>query len=126
MILSVLFLSIGSALGAILRMIILEKLEKKYRNTFLGIYCINTFSTFLLGYIIALENANYSIIDNQQFLLFFKIGFLGSFSTFSSFIFEIILNYKQRKYYQSFYLSFFSVISSIISGFIGYKIVYAS
>ena len=119
-----LLISLGSILGAILRMEVVQKIENIFNNRFLGIYLINIFATFLLGYLVAWERLNGDFLQSHHFALFFKIGFLGSFSTFSSFVLAVFRKIKNHKFLDAFSVSLIYIASALITGFLGYQMVY--
>ena len=91
---SVIYLLSGGTLGVLLRLIIVEKFDYKFGLTINNISTVNLISGFLVGIYIALN------ITSNNILLFFLIGFLGCFSTFSSFIFHLFILLKEQKYSQ--------------------------
>ena len=91
---SVIYLLSGGTLGVLLRLIIVKKIDYKFGLTINNISTVNLISGFLVGIYIALN------ITSNNILLFFLIGFLGCFSTFSSFIFHLFILLKEQKYSQ--------------------------
>jgi len=53
---------------------------------------VNFLSSFLLGILVALD-----FINNEILVLFYS-GFLGCFSTFSSFIYQLFNLFKKKKF----------------------------
>ena len=53
---------------------------------------VNFIASFFLGILVALN-----FINNNK-LLFFYTGFLGCFSTFSSFIYQLFVLFQKRKF----------------------------
>ena len=85
----ILFVSFGAILGANSRFLISNKLEKlNFRKDFF-ILIINTLASFFLGLFLSLIERFSYFSYSYQLVLFIAIGFLGSFSTFSSFIYEM-------------------------------------
>ena len=105
----ILFVSLGAILGANTRFKIHSKLEELNLNKYFLILIVNTFSSLLLGLFIALlENLSY-FIYSYQLILFFSIGFLGSLSTFSSFVYDLVNLCLQLKFSRALNLSIISV-----------------
>ena len=85
----ILFVSIGAILGANSRFRIHNKLAKLNLNKYSLILIINTFATFSLGLFLSLVEQFRVFNYYYQLVLFFSIGFFGSLSTFSSFIYDL-------------------------------------
>lgn len=87
-----LLVAIGGFLGAILRFIISKKLNHRFRFTYFGTFVVNILGSLALGFLI-----NIQLHTNINLLI--SIGFLGAFTTFSTFKFEnfALLQSKQRK-----------------------------
>ena len=78
---------------------------------------VNLISSFFLGILVSLNFLNNSI------LLLFYIGFLGCFSTFSSFIYQLFVLFQQRKFL-SLFLPYIEVIGlSFLFFYLGYFLV---
>ena len=58
---------------------------------------VNLISSFILGILVALN-----LSDNNLLLLFYS-GFLGCFSTFSSFIYQLFILLKKKKIFLIIY-----------------------
>ena len=83
------------------------------------ILIINTFASFSLGLFLSLMQRFSSFIYSYQLILFFSIGFFGSLSTFSSFIydlFDLCLQVKFSRALQLFILSSCLAIIAIALG----------
>ncbi len=89
---SLIYLLLGGTIGVLSRLFVLKKYENKVGLTINNIAKVNLISSFLAGIYIALN------IDNHSIFLFFSIGFLGCFSTLSSFIFYLFSLLKEKKY----------------------------
>tara|TARA_B100000214_G_scaffold105351_1_gene73972 strand:+ start:534 stop:908 length:375 start_codon:yes stop_codon:yes gene_type:complete len=112
--------SIGAILGANARFQLSYKLKiLNFRKDFF-ILIINTFASFCLGLFVALSDQFGSLIYSQKLALFFSIGFLGSFSTFSSFIFDLFDLCLQFKFYRALKLFIISLSLPIISVALGF------
>ena len=83
---------LGSTFGIILRLFIKYKSKKKIAIYFNHSLIVNVLSSLFLGIFIGLNPTN------KNLLLFFSVGFLGCFSTFSSFIYELFNLMQKRKY----------------------------
>tara|TARA_Y100001968_G_scaffold271663_1_gene263421 strand:+ start:477 stop:848 length:372 start_codon:yes stop_codon:yes gene_type:complete len=117
----IIFVSLGGILGANARFKIYNKLEKLNLNKYFFVLIINTFSSFSLGLFLSIIEKFSSFIYSYQLVLFFSIGFLGSLSTFSSFIydlFELCLHLKFFKALKLFLISSFLGIIAFAIGFL--------
>ena len=122
---SILFISSGAILGANFRMELIRHLESRLSKKFPSFIVINLIATFLIGYLVAFEKQNLSYLKTNNYILFFNIGLLGSFSTFSAFILEVFEKIKRGNYYDAFFIISTLVSGGILSAFLGYKIAYA-
>lgn len=83
-----LLVSIGGAIGAILRYSI-GKITSKIvgnKNVFTGTLFSNVIGCFFAGFILAWLGANSNI--SEEIILFLTVGILGSITTFSTFALE--------------------------------------
>ena len=104
----ILLVSIGAIFGANIRFIIYQKLKEINMNVYLIILLINTFSSFLLGLFVSILPEIIYLNLSSQFVLFFVIGFLGSLSTFSTFVYDLFdsaLKFNFPRVLKSFVLS---------------------
>ncbi len=117
----VFFVSLGALLGANTRFEIHNKLEQLNLRKDFFILIINTFACFCLGLFLSLINQFGSFIYSYQLVLFFSIGFLGSLSTFSSFVydlFDLCLQLKFSKALQLYIISSSIAIIAFAFGFL--------
>ena len=108
------YVAIGGFFGAMTRFlvsqIIFHRLKKaKYFATFI----VNCTGSFLLGYLFGQSM-------NEWLMQLFGIGFLGAFTTFSTFSFEVVQFMEQKRYQSALYYSCISVLLSIMFAMIGY------
>ena len=107
----ILFVSLGAILGANTRFEIHNKLEKINLRKDFVILIINTFSSFFLGLFLSLKEQFGSFMYSSELALFFSVGFLGSLSTFSSFVYDLFDLCLQLKFSKA--LNFFIISSSL-------------
>jgi len=109
------FISLGAILGANTRFKIHSKLENlNIRKDFL-ILIINTFASFSLGLFLSTIEQLGSISYSYQLISFFSIGFLGSLSTFSSFVCDLFDLCLQLKFARALKLFLISLSFGIIA-----------
>ena len=116
----ILFVSIGAILGANSRFRIHNKLAKLNLNKYSLILIINTFASFSLGLFLSLVEQFRAFDYYYELLLFFSIGFFGSLSTFSSFIYDLFDLCLQLKFFRALKLFFISVSVGIIAFAFGF------
>ena len=112
--------SIGAVFGANARFIIYQKLKKININLNIIILVINTFSSFLLGLFISILPKIRSLTFSSQLVLFLSIGFLGSLSTFSTFIYDLFELSKKFNFFRALQLFSFSFSLGLIAVAFGY------
>ena len=88
----IIFVLLGSTFGLFLRLLVKYKYKKKIGFLLDYSSLVNILASFFLGILVQLNPIN------QNLLLFFYIGFLGCFSTFSSFIYQLFNLIQNRKY----------------------------
>ena len=117
----ILLVSFGAILGANTRFKISNQLENLQLSKSYSILIINICSSFILGFFLSIIEKFSSFIYYYQLLLFFSIGFLGSLSTFSSFIYDLFglcLQLKISRAFVIFVISTFLGILAFAFGFL--------
>ena len=110
----------GGALGASLRFISSSFFNLFFPNLPIGTFFVNVLGSFIIGLLInALEMRSSSEIFIKYFLI---IGVLGSYTTFSSFSYEVIELYNNKKLLLSIIYILASVFSCIVAAYAGYSI----
>ena len=115
----ILLVSIGAVFGVNARFIIYQKLKEININEYFIILAINTFSCFLLGLFISILPKIKSLTFSSQLALFFLIGFLGSLSTFSTFVYDLFDLVLQYRFFTALQLLTFSFSFGIIAVALG-------
>ena len=105
---------LGSTFGLVLR-IFLQNSFKIYigfdiQNTSI----VNFISSFFLGILVALD-----FFNNNLSLLFYT-GFLGCFSTFSTFIYQLFILFEKKKYLRFFFHYIEVIVISFLLFYLGY------
>ena len=75
---------------------------------------VNLISSFILGILVSLNFLNNNI------LFLFYVGFLGCFSTFSSFIYQLLVLFQKRKFMRLFFHYIEVILLSFICFYLGY------
>ena len=107
----------GSTFGLILRLFIQNKLKINIGFNIQNTSIVNFIASFLLGILVA------SNFVNNKILFLFYIGFLGCFSTFSSFIYQLFILFKKRKFLRLFFHYIEVVILSFLFFYLGYFLI---
>ena len=105
-----LLVAIGAVPGAWLRFRVVNHLEPMIPRKHWGTFGVNVIACFVLGLVVSLEQS--CSLASSRLLLLIGTGFLGSFSTFSSFMAELFVVLQARAWGQSFWL----VASSVVGG----------
>ena len=117
MIVKILYIAVGGALGSTFRFIISYFFKLYFPYFPVGTLFVNIMGSFLIGFF-----ANYLIhkeIPEMIIKFFLIIGFLGSFTTFSAFSIETIELIKQGRVSLSLMYITFSFTLSILAAFFG-------
>ena len=108
---------LGSTFGLILRIFIQNNFKKSIGFDIQNTSIVNFLSSFLLGILVALN-----FINNEILVLFYS-GFLGCFSTFSSFIYQLFELFKRRKFLRLFFHYIEVIIFSFLFFYLGYFLI---
>jgi CrcB protein len=115
------FVGIGGALGAIIRVAIAKLLP----DTLLGmptyILGVNIIGCFVMGLVAELSALHWTVSENMHYFL--MSGLLGGFTTFSAFALEFALLYEKKLYFLALTYGLLSFLLSITGFFAGLKLV---
>ncbi len=107
----VLWISIGAVLGANLRYWVGDWAAQRFGSGFpYGTLLINLSGSFMLGLIVSMSMENFIIDPRLRLLL--TIGFLGSYTTFSTYAYESIALISQGQWG----LGLFNLLGSSLLG----------
>lgn len=110
----ILAVAIGGAFGAVTRYLINISPLQNYLKPFpFPTFFINITGSFLIGFLLILLTDKYTINENLRFAI--MVGFLGAFTTFSTFELEIWGLIRENQFFTAFLYLFLS----IFVGFIG-------
>jgi len=116
---SFILISLGAALGANLRFLMITKISFWKENKPLKVLLVNLVSSFIIGLSIPIVlNKNLSYGQNLIFLFLF--GFIGSLSTFSTFINDLYKLTLKKNFKYSLALIFLSIFLGLIFLHLGY------
>ncbi|WP_366923946.1 fluoride efflux transporter CrcB [Metallumcola ferriviriculae] len=112
------YIGLGGAIGAIMRFLVSNWTAEHFVSAIpIGTLTVNTVGSFLLGllYTVGLQT---NVSDGTKALL--TVGFLGAFTTFSTFSNEILVLLEQgRIKYGLFYL-FISIVVGLAAAALGH------
>ena len=111
---SIFIILIGNTIGLILRVFIQNNFKKNIGFDIQNTSIVNFIASFFLGILVALN------FINREILLLFYIGFLGCFSTFSSFIYQLFVLFQKRKFMRLFFHYIEVILLSFICFYLGY------
>jgi CrcB protein len=113
---NIVIIAIGGALGAVTRYGIALWVGQRWGRSFpLGTFVINVSGSFLVGLLMTLLAERFTV--NPQWRLLLVVGFLGAYTTFSTFEYETGALLKDGEWT----FAMLNVILSVVMGFIGLK-----
>ena len=114
-------IGLGSFLGGISRYLVTLFLQNKFLSTFpYGTLGVNIIGCFLIGIVYGLS-ARGNI--NVEWRLFLATGFLGGFTTFSSFSNDTVSLLRDAQYWQAFSYIALSVLVGLVATFGGISLI---
>ncbi len=113
-------IAFGAIPGSLIRFKLLTNNLFRFPEKYLNILFVNTLATFLLGLLYGLNNQCNSGALFSKLTLFLGIGFLGSLSTFSTFIYEAFDLFRFRRRSESLLFLILSVVGGLLALRIGY------
>ena len=123
-----LYIAVGGSIGAVARYVVSKNIHSLFNPIFpLGTLFVNVSGSFLIGFLFYMFENFISSVNLRSFLL---IGFLGAYTTFSSYSLETINLIKDGQYrtgliniFLSNFLCLFMVVAGMISSRIFFKIL---
>jgi fluoride exporter len=113
---NIVIIGIGGALGAVTRYGIALWVGQRWGRSFpLGTFVINVSGSFLIGLLMTLLAERFTV--NPQWRLLLVVGFLGAYTTFSTFEYETGALLKDGEWTYAM----LNVILSVVAGFIALK-----
>ena len=109
--------SSGAVIGSWMRFYFVNLSSRVFGKKFYGTIFVNTLSTFLLSIISPFLTSKQP--SSSEFILFYSIGFLGSLSTFSTYIIEIFQALVDKYWMQAFFIAFGTILTSFMAAYIG-------
>jgi CrcB protein len=114
---NILLIGAGGFLGAVARYAIGLWIGQRWGRAFpFGTFFINISGSFLIGFLMSLFTER--LVLNPQWRMFFIIGFIGSYTTFSTFEYETGALIGDSEWL----FAMFNVVLSVALGFIALKL----
>ena len=112
----------GGGLGALLRYGVISNISKILPSTFpYGTLTVNIFGALLIGIVYSLLSQKISISENLK--LFITVGFLGGFTTFSTFNLDFFQLIESSKIAGAMIYALGTFITTIIGFYAGYSVI---
>jgi fluoride exporter len=113
-----LLIGIGGFLGANARYVVAGWVTERFGASFpYGTFVINVSGSFILGFFVIFISERLSVHPNWR--LFFAVGFLGAYTTFSTFSFENFVLLQERSYLLALANMFGSVALGLMAAVAG-------
>lgn len=109
----VLLVALGAALGAPARFLI-DARFRKITDAPLGIFVINVAGSFLMGLTVG---------ESEHWHDLLAVGFIGTFTTWSTFILDLYLGYELKKFKQVAINLSASLAFGLLAAWLGYSLV---
>lgn len=117
----ILSIAVGGAFGAVARYLInVSPLNNLFQTFPFPTFFINILGSFLIGFFLILLTDKFVVADN--FRLAIMVGFIGAFTTFSTFELEIWILIKDNQFLTAFLYLFLSVAVGFIGVVAGLKL----
>jgi len=116
----VFFVVIGSILGSLFRYKLINFFGVTFQKKYWGTCFVNILSSFFLGFLFSFTDKS---VDLNQYLwltLFLSVGFLGSLSTFSTYILDLFKILQNKNLIEFFRLTFYSIFGGLLFILFGY------
>jgi len=111
------YVMLGGALGAGSRYLSGIFLKKYFEHSFLtGSLLINILGSFLLAFFIQANDMNDSI------KIIITTGFMGAFTTYSTFSYEIFTHYTNNSAYNAIFYTFVMITMSFLATVLGFYV----
>jgi len=112
-----LIIGVGGFIGAVVRYILAVWIGERWGRSFpLGTFIINVSGSFLIGLLMVLFTERFMV--NPQWRLLLVVGFLGAYTTFSTFEYETGALLKDGE----LLIAGLNVVLSVVVGFIALKL----
>ena len=115
-------ISLGAIFGSYLRIKITFLSESLLSKRYFGTLIANLIATFLLSFILTLNLQRDIFNHSLSLFLMLSVGFLGSLSTFSTLIVELMNNVFYQKWKELSMLFLLSCGGGLLAAFLGFSV----
>ena len=121
---SYLLIALFGAFGTVARFSVVQITPKIFQSTFpFGTLVVNLLGCFLIGLVSGILDTKFISID-ENFKNYITIGFLGGFTTFSSFSQDFFNLVNNSNYLLAFIYIFISVFFGLLMFYLGDKFIH--
>ena len=121
---SYLLIALFGAFGTVARFSVVQITPKIFQSTFpIGTIVVNLLGCFLIGLFSGILDTKFISID-ENFKNYITIGFLGGFTTFSSFSQDFFNLVNNSNYLLAFIYIFISVFFGLLMFYLGDKFIH--
>jgi CrcB protein len=121
---SYLLIALFGAFGTVARFSVVQITPKIFQSTFpIGTLVVNLLGCFLIGLVSGILDTKFISID-ENFKNYITIGFLGGFTTFSSFSQDFFNLFNNSNYLLAFIYIFISVFFGLLMFYLGDKFIH--
>ncbi|MEY3138953.1 MAG: hypothetical protein RLZZ411_139 [Pseudomonadota bacterium] len=121
---SYLLIALFGAFGTVARFSVVQITPKIFQSTFpIGTLVVNLLGCFLIGLFSGILDTKFIAID-ENFKNYITIGFLGGFTTFSSFSQDFFNLVNNSNYLLAFIYIFISVFFGLLMFYLGDKFIH--
>lgn len=114
---------IGGGIGSVARYIVTTLVKNFTTISFpFGTLTVNVIGSFLMGIITALI-ANKMFSDSEPVRLLLAVGFLGGFTTFSSFSIETLTLIEKREIFYAVANTLTNTTFGLLAAYLGFKLI---
>ena len=112
-----LLVALGAIPGAWLRLRMVNHLQPVVPRKYWGTFTVNVTACFFLGLVFALGE---QCSPKTGMVSFIGVGFLGSFSTFSTFVLEVLIELRSGHVLVALVLMLLSLFMGLVAAIVGY------
>ena len=114
---TIIFIAIGGSIGAPLRYLISKNINSISGGVFpYGTLSVNILGSLVIGFLFALFN---NVVIDEQYKALLSIGFLGAFTTFSSYSLETVNLFFDGEYKYAILNLVYNNVLAVAGAFLG-------